>query len=668
MLPGACDVETNVNNKERLSMGKVWGSVVTAVFLFTGALAGPEAWAVVQPSKVVTLEDLGYEKGSLIEAASANQTFFFPVPLDLKISSAQLQLHYNASPELNKHAYYRIYVNDMPRRTVSLSGPREQHVLNLPLQAGDLKQRFIKIRIKSSLPVTDNRCLDDRITAGYLHFRANSGVQYRFHGSPKTIRAAWELLPRKVRVSIPAGKLDEEVFNAALLMGQALEANGKKVLFTTLPVLGEIVIAPKSALAAMGAKSVGNNQLGEGINAALMVMKGRGFIAVTDPFVGSNVFFEQPWIGLASAGRYQVYPVSSKLEEGKSDRYAISLSDLGLDIKNSEMYRRIEWGIAVSSDQFPAGYFPDTMLLQVVSTPSDSETPVMLYVYLNDVLQEVVRLDNNGKKQTVAVRLNRADLKRHNRIRLLAQRKVIEGNCEGDPERFPIQIHPDSSLQAVPDETLPASMADLSNYLRKGVDIYLPRDYLSRPLSVLGLLSRMGANLALPLEVKKIHYFTEDAEVAPVGPFILVGNAKSVFKNPPVRFDQGHIRVIDKRGQVLLEASELPGITVGQLVQTDRYYGLWLMPWSLTALPRLDAMYSSDGDVVFADSTGVLLTLHSDKPGLARIVYADAQNWFDVIGRYRFWFFALGWLLLTVLIVHLYRQARRHKTLGSWLG
>jgi len=648
-------------------MGKVWGSVAVVVFLFTGTLAGPEAWAV-QPSKIVTLEDLGYQKGSLIEAAAANQTFFFPVPLDLKISSALLQLRYNASPELNRHAFFRIYINDMPRRTISLQGTREQQVLNLPLQAGDLNQRFIKIRIKSSLPVTDNRCLDDRITAGYLHFLANSGVRYRFTNGPKTIRAAWELLPRKVRVSIPAGKLDEEVFNAALLMGQALEASGKKVQFTTLPVLGEIVIAPKSALAAMGAKVVGNKQLGEGINAALMIMKKRNVIVITDPFSGSNIFFEQPWIGLASASRYQVYAATSKLKEGKSDRYAISLSDLGLDIKNSEMYRRIEWGIAVSSDQFPAGYFPDTMLLQVVSAPSESETPVILYLYLNDVLQEVVRLNNDGKRQKVSVRLNRTDLRRHNRIRLLAQRKVIEGNCEGDPERFPIQIHPDSSLQAVSDETLPASMADLANYLRKGVDIYLPKDYLSRPVSVLGLLSRMGANFSLPLDVKKIHYFDEDAEVTPAGPFVLIGNAKSTFKNPPVRFDQGHIRVIDKRGQVLLEASELPGITVGQVVQTDRYYGLWLTPWSLTALPRLDDMYSSDGDVVFADSTGVLLTLHSDKPGLARIVYADAQNWFDVIGRYRFWFFALGWLVLTVLIVHLYRQARRHKTLGSWLG
>ncbi|PJA31883.1 MAG: hypothetical protein CO187_06975, partial [Zetaproteobacteria bacterium CG_4_9_14_3_um_filter_53_7] len=61
------------------------------------------------------------------------------------------------------------------------------------------------------------------------------------------------------------------------------------------------------------------------------------------------------------------------------------------------------------------------------------------------------------------------------------------------------------------------------------------------------------------------------------------------------------------------------------------------------------------------DSMGVIKTLNSREPSLAQVYYPDVEDWFDVLGKYRFWLMVLLWFLLTMVVVYLYRMSRANK-------
>jgi len=69
----------------------------------------------------------------------------------------------------------------------------------------------------------------------------------------------------------------------------------------------------------------------------------------------------------------------------------------------------------------------------------------------------------------------------------------------------------------------------------------------------------------------------------------------------------------------------------------------------------------SEDDVAFIDASGVIKTMDSSEPSLAQVYYPDVEDWFDVLGKYRFWLMVLLWFLLTMVVVYLYRMSRANK-------
>ncbi len=664
--------------KELLRKGKwirirLQGQNKAGWIFHTNLRAAHPASTSVEGSAALTssLAELGYKDGVLFEGIAANHArkLYFQVPQDITTRQGLLRIHYRFSSLLDKHSNMRVYVNGLPRRIVSLGGDVHSGWLEIRLKPVDLQEAFVQVEIRSAMLISKDRCFDERIGGAFLHILPDTTLRWQLQGKIATIRSYWQLLPKRVQVSLPEGVLEASVFQNALGLSQQLLHSGHQVSFTRLPKLGDIVVAPRAKIeewiraryeddaADNFSKSIGKKNL------ALVNVKDRQFMVVTGIHDRKSLrFLSTDWYSLAAAGEYQLFSglTPTELED---DRYALKLQHLGVNTTAIEMARQASWSTTIKPSQLPPGHRLDTVRLQLISAPSINDRPLMFYSYLNGVLINAVRLVDSGETQEIVLKLPQEQMERANNLHFVAQRDLsdLDKNCDGEPARFPIQIKPDSIVQTSIDDTAPERFAELPAYLSRGYDTYLPQGYLQQAEKLLPYVASMMADMDLPLQTDRLRFYKAEEKIEPEKPFVLLGPAQTAFDRQGVYFDKGRMDVVNQRGDVLLAVDSLPEISIAQIVARDGVYGLWLMPPESGQLSSIDGLHLSKDDVAFADQRGVLLTLDSDQPGLSRIEYPDSNGWFDLFGEYRFWYFALGWLLLTSLIVYMYRLSRSHR-------
>lgn len=638
----------------------------------------PQAAETAAAAIETTIAELGHQNGLLFEGAqpSHSRTIFFPIPRDAAVGSGVLRVQFKASPILNQSSNLRIYVNGTPRAVARLAAGDGQ--LSVPLAKADLKDGYVKVAFKSALLVSDDRCLDERINGSFLHILPQTSVAVALNAQVSSLRGAWALLPNRVSISLPQGELAPEVYAAAWSLGNLLLKEGKQVAFARLPDIGDVAVAPAGEIRAALEKLYPNRGVAvaaedqtsvvipEGkFNAAVFRVADRRIVALTEPFdVKPFYLLTSRWLSLAAAQKYQVFPAVEAKSEAK-DRYQLNLSDLGLDLETRHLARQVEWSAVVSPDQLPAGYMPERLDLEVVSTPGTAEHPAMFYIYVNEVLQKAVRLANDGQRERISLALPKGALKRHNTFRFVAQRENIQGDCRGDATHYPIQLMPESALTVGRQTVVPREFADLGLYFAGGFDTYLPKAFLQHPEQSLGFLARLSTDQALRVDYKRLTFYDAKTVLKPTQPFVALGRPNIDLSYSPVRFDQGRIQVVDGKGGKLLDVDQLPGIVAAQIVTSGNVHGLWVAPAHPDGFGTVADIQLERDDVAFADASGILLSLDSREPGIARVAYPETKSWFEIMDQYRFWLLALAWLGLTVFVVYLFRKARQHRNVGA---
>jgi hypothetical protein len=194
----------------------------------------------------------------------------------------------------------------------------------------------------------------------------------------------------------------------------------------------------------------------------------------------------------------------------------------------------------------------------------------------------------------------------------------------------------------------------------QGPELWVTPESKKRLAREVGILTGLFVNHAFPFDRSRLHFLGPQKKLAPKGPFILWGLTDQEPDGVAVHMDRGRVRVVDGEQRTLLEVDRLPAVTVAQLVQEDGQHGLWLTPAQEGALPPPAELYLDQDDVAFLDERGVVLTLASRQHALSHAEYPDYLGWLDLLERYRFWIIGLGWVLVVVFLLHLYRKARKH--------
>jgi len=650
--------------------------------------AVPEA-PIVKPdvpyvTRKVSLKDMGFTKGVMFEGADVHATtFFFPAPMDSHISHGTFRLLFRATSNLHQMANVRVSVNDIPYKQVSMPRDAAMHELDVLLPAAAFKGELVKVTIHAGLPVTENRCFDERLTDIFMHIMPESSLTIAYHPVEESIRDAWRMLPQNVVLSLPVGRLSEDQFASALSIMSLLMDEGKQVRVARLPEIGDIVVASKLAIEGMlnggqlkTDKGDVVTDMGKALdhvsNLSLVRFPSRAAIVLTDPYDVQPIYLlDDTWEVLAAGDHYRVFrPDNIRSRggllgsDGEDGYFSVPLSKLGLDSESKYLKREVSWQTMINPFELPLGTRPDFLTLSVVAPVRWEKDPSYeMYVFLNDVLVKSTRLANTGLKQQFTVDLPEEYQKQFNEIRVVIQHDVEDGNCFGPMPYDYVQLMPDSAL--VVKQTsggAPTKFSDLSRYFLSGFDTYLQDSYLDQPEQVLQLIARFAADFPLVVDHSKLHFMKMGELLQPEGPFVAVGRfALGDNVEAPVRFDRGHVKILSPNGETYFDVNQLSGVTIAEIVKASASYGLWVRPSDRSDEPVRERLELAEDDVAFIDSEGVIKTMDSSEPSIAQVYYPDVEDWFDVLGKYRFWLMVLLWFLLTMVVVYLYRMSRANK-------
>nr|WP_236075331.1 cellulose biosynthesis cyclic di-GMP-binding regulatory protein BcsB [Mariprofundus sp. EBB-1] len=626
-------------------------------------------------ARTLSLKDIGLTTGILFEGANGvhAQTFYFPAPLDSMISHGAFRLMFRASPNLLPLANVRVSINDVPQKQINLPADGSMHALDVRLPSSAFKGSLVKVTVTSILPVSDNRCFDGRLSDIFLHVLPESALSISYQPVEKSIRDAWRMLPQDVTISLSAGRLSKEQFASTLALMALLVDADKTVRITRLPEVGDIVIAPRASLDPVVAQGVGANKSLDGAsNLVLAKFANRSAIVLLDPYdIQPMYLLDDTWKMLAAAERYRVFRpdnIHSHVEmQGAGDDsgfFALPLAKLGMDISTRALSKETNWHTVINPFALPMGTQPEMLNLNIVAPVRwDNDPTYELYVFLNDVLVKAARLENHGMKQHFTVNLPEEYQRQFNDIRIVVQHDVVEGNCEGVMPHDYVQITPDSTLVVKSSEIdAPKAFSDLAKYFLPGFDTYVEDSYLDKPEQILHLMSRLSADFPLIIDHTRLHFMAAGDVLAPEGPFVGVGHfTLSDDIVAPVRFDRGRVKITAPSGESYFDVDQLSKITIAQIARSATAYGLWIAPSDAEDLSKIERLELSEDDVAFIDSHGVAKTLDSSEPTLAEVYYPDVEDWFDVLGKYKFWLMVLLWFLMTMVVVYLYRMSRINK-------
>jgi len=632
-------------------------------------------------TRKTSLKDIGLEQGVLFEGALGqhSRTIYFPAPLDSLITHGSFRLLFRATPNLLSLADVRVAINGIPYKQIRIPADGGMHALDVHLPSTAFKGGAVKVTITSNLPLSENRCFDARLSDVFLHVFPESSLSISYRSVEKSIRDAWRMLPHHVTISLSEGRLSEGQFASALSMMTLLEGRGKEVRITRLPEIGDIIIAPKSTIQPLvrdinmhSNSSEKNEALNQVSNLALAYFSDRTSIVLMDPYDVQPIYLlDDAWKMLAASDHYRISRPDNLFThaslmgtEGDSGYYSLPLNKLGMDVGTRSISTEVSWQTVINPFDLPMGTQPEFLNLNVVAPVRWKDDPSYeLYVFLNDVLIQSNRLDNSGAQQHFTVDLPSEYQRQYNFIRVVVQHDLVSGNCEGILPTDFVQLTPDSALVVKQSSAdVPEKFSELAKYFLTGFDTYVESAYLQHPGKILHLMARLSADFPLLIDHEKLHFVPSGSVVDPKGPFVVVGDFVMADDiDAPVRFDQGHVKIVTPQGDSYFDVDQLSKVTIAQVVKASETYGLWVSPSNADDLSQIEHLKLADDNVAFIDSHGVVKTLDSSEPTLAEVYYPDVEDWFDVLGKYRFWLFALLWFVLTLAVVYLYRMSRMNK-------
>ena len=658
---------------------------MTFIYLLI-ALVG-NVWAGAESARgeadlaITTLTEIGLPSGYTFEGLQADheKNFHVYIPRSaLAGAPGELVIYYRASPELDPRSMLRVDINGSPKGSRSVSGVASEGRLSFAVSDKELRENpYINITVKASLLVSNDYCLDDRLATHFLQILPSSGLQLKLKNHATNLQDAWDILPKEVTVSLPE-KLSEEAYGNALLVARYLIDSGKEINYVQLPQLGDVVVANAEEVAAAvkvqylateelrkkyGVESIAIPQQK---NMFLLDLPDRQVITVAKPYeAAQGEFMSSSWRGLALGRQYQVLKASSKdLAQVKLDgeRIAIPLTALNADLNTRSVLRSTDWYMPIPSTMLGGDLMPETLNLELVSSPSDTQVPMLLQIFLNGVLQQVETLPNDGQPHQMSIHLSQHDVRSsYNELHIVAMRTANDGSCRSLPPAYPVQITSNSYLVTSRKSGKPQEFRDLGAWFASGVDIYLPELAEQDASKSISFLAKLISHNGYPLEITRIKFYKPEEALKPAGPFIVVGPAALEVKNAGVRFDQGRVQVVNSKGELLLDVDQLPNLAISQLVESGDTYGLWLLQQGKKYIADGKALILESDSVAFFDQNGLIFSMDPDQRNISTVEYPDDQAWFDLLGRYSFWFWALAWILLTLAVVHLYNKSRQHR-------
>jgi hypothetical protein len=616
---------------------------------------------------VTSLYEMGFKQGNVFEGASSEHEFtvFYPMPVDHTAKSGVIKLRYKTSALTGTVPNLRVDVNDHTVYSMPLALTPATTGLDIPISEDDMKLGHIKLTVRASIMPKDARCLDERTFAlHYLQVLPETRVELSgVTNQIDSLRGMWSVLPKNMVMSIPQ-KPSPEIMKVIVQAASHIRMSGKTVGFVTLPKVGDIVVAERAELAAVLANSSGEfkDVLKPDTNIAVVRRTAGGqanVIVLTEAASERDMqLLSRDWRKVTMAGEY-VDVTPSGVD--KHANRTFTLGEMGMNDEPRTIVRKVEWSFFAGLPQVSGDMRIKSVNVNLVAPPSSDRMNerMMLFVYVNNVLQEVQPVENTGKTQSFKFNIaNYSQWVGRNYVKIVAQR-FAPRDCMNSLGSYQMQITRDSTIEFEHFDVNPRIFNDLHPYFAHGLDLYIEPSYFAPEHLV--LLSTVLSDQKYDLSDIKVISYDATKPFMPTRPFMIYGRPKLVLDDMTVRFDRGPIEVQGDDKRVLLAVKDLPGISIAQVVKHNDMGGLWLAPSEDHARTDIKEYFLEQGDTSFADPSGEVMNMKTRQMNRAKVAYPEFLDFIGRLGRYKFWIVAMGWMVLGLVLIMIYRRIQQYQ-------
>ncbi|WP_239805445.1 hypothetical protein [Croceicoccus hydrothermalis] len=582
-------------------------------------------------SRFIALSELGLGEGFEMDGLSGTRELYFPIPAGLDVGDMRLRLPYRSNAAFDSRRAVAIEIGGRTRFVTALSDGYSEGVIDIPLTPDMIEGGFLAARIVYSGAITEDRCVDQRVSGAYLAFDGTGGLSASFgRGGLSDIGVLAAAMPRAVNIVLPPDPRPAEAAAAlSLLLG--------------LPD-ARLAGGPDAVATGNAGWSNGTVRIARGNGPALAVVDGSDGPALQiggDDPVAAVRFLRAEGRTLAAT---PAATIAARRATGAAQ--TLTIADLGADTTVRSFADSAEWGVSIPASAIPAGERMTGAELDVAVANDGGATAPVITVTMNGVLLASMTAAMDEPTR-IPVTFPEGIAASRNRLEVRVTRQTAGGDCRFAPQGYPAQLLPSSRIVTGPTGE-PVDFSDLPSAFNAGFTAVLrgPRD-LAPVAALLGPLVNAGADIAVTY-----------GDVPDDGPVVLVGTAAPEGFDPVVRFDQGAIRLDSPAGQTILDSAAIARHTTVQFGDMGGRTLLWIRPGSgfddiaQAAGPAVLGY----GNVAFLDGNRIDFAFNSERERLIDIRYPDQFSVWQFFERYRLWIIGLGWLLLTLGFVYLLRR------------
>ena len=626
----------------------------------------------------VTLADIGFASGLRFSNLGGRREIFVPLPQGNGLSASQLVLLLDDISAHEARRSLEILVNDRSATAIALDGRSMGREVRVSLARAKGRAGFVKLTFVYSGAATQDRCIDVRSIGDSLTIRPESGLEVEVGSGPLDPPTVAALMPRDVAIVLSDKRLGSSDLAAALTIGRALKASGRRVSFQHgFDRLHDVARRDDPRRWTRGLVLVGDQEevarfvefpqtkiagpaSGTSTLAAVRVEE-LPAILVSD----SNSAHASRLFGSSLLPALQGVPVAAvgDMADQALPSTRVTFDQLALAPASAEVFGRADITFAIATRMLPRGTKPTRLMLDLMVAPDGAGEKAVVSVFVDERLLgsavasigEPTRFDLGLPDGLVGSVLN---------VRVLVQRRSAQVDCRFEPQGYPAQVLGSSAVVLTEADATPRDFANMAAWWASGIEVWLPSPGVERPAPLMTVIADTLATLSPETAPIAVNFTGSDGVATPTAPFIAVSNRPPAGTTPRVRFDRGRVVVADRSGRTLLDLAGFTGGAVAQIVSASGQPGLWLKPLASDGtLPAPATLRLDRGDVAFVDNTGVALAMSSERDRLVRIAYPEEVSWLTIAERFHTWIIGAIWVLVTaVFLFGLQRMLRRRGT------
>jgi hypothetical protein len=303
-----------------------------------------------------------------------------------------------------------------------------------------------------------------------------------------------------------------------------------------------------------------------------------------------------------------------------------------------ESYKGQRWTLSLKNHELPGEVVAKTARVQLITPHSTNGTPVLLFVYLDQMLVHAQELEANGKLEDLSIDLPLQIKKHGSELSIQVMRSDITRVCGfANHDGLISQLGPDSGIEFSSFSSETKTLAEFARKANQAVTISLPATALSRSINWLAHVQLMLNSIDVKLDGVSFDFYQSQPKPDITSAHIILSP-----NNSAIDYSQYKLDVKDLRNLYAIQLAQYQDKTA-LIYQTGNF-----------DLPPTFSHFAID------DSTGIVFEQTRVLKHLPMSRIEEQNKTKEMIGelefnirKYRYYIFAVLWLILTLAFIRI---------------